>query len=389
MVGTKQLQVIGTSEIRGGNVASARDEAVEQGLWNAVEKGVELLISPAAVVSHFQPLSAQIYSQPETYVQNYKVLTESKVGRSYRVVVDATVLVAALRDKLEYMGILATEKDLPKVVLLFSEKNVSQRKPRYTWEHQTFSDGLLTVEAALNRALEERGFMVLKADLAPNGQTADERFAGTEPTREILLQWAEHIGADVAVLGNAIAKRTGNVSGTGVQSVEARLSFQVFRVDNRELVGTFDASNAAVHGDESIAGTKALDLATSDITTELIQQVTASWRGETRKTMLVKLFVKGIDEYADFIQLRKTIKNEITGVKNVYLRAIRPDEAHLDVELQGTARTLAEELVLKNFDGFGINVFEVGKDIIRLDLIRKEEVPEDVQQPMETDPQAW
>lgn len=387
--GAQKLQVVGTGKIRRDNVASARDEAIEHGLWDAVEQETQLLLSPDAVVSHFQPLNTQIFSQPEAFIQDYRVLTESKVGRSYRVVLEATVFVEALRDKLERMGILATDKDLPQVVLLLSEKNVDQTYPRRTWDHETFMDLPLTVEAALTRALEERGFVVLNADLAPDGEAADDRFLGASPTDDMALTWAEQVGADVAILGQATAQRTGNLSGTGMQSVEARLSLRTFRLDNRESIGVFEATNAAVHEDEQIAGTKALGLTVSGITTELIRQVTANWRGETRETTLVKLFVKGIEEYADFVRLRRTIRDDVTGTRNVYLRAIRTGEAQLDVELQGTARVLAEELVLKNFEGFGINVLEVGPDSIRLDLIPKEEISDNRQQPMETDLQDW
>ncbi len=392
---TKRLSAVGTGKIHGGNVAIARDEAIESGLWHAVEQETQRLLSSTAVVSHFQSLSAHIFSQSDAFIQNYKVLTESKVGRLYRVVVEVTVLTNTLRNKLESIGILASDQDLPRVILLLSEKNVGWQVPHFTWQKDAVTDPMLTVEAGLRRAFEGRDFTVLRLDGGYNGETAPEPFVATRPSDEMALRWAEQVGADIAVLGTAVAERTGNVSGTGMHAVEAHLSLRVLQVNSGSAIGSFQASNAAVHDDEMIAGTKALGLATSDIATELIRQVSASWRGETRQTSVVKLLVTGIDKYADFVQLRKTLKEDITGTKNVYLRGIRTDEAHVDVEIQGTAQGLAEELVLKNFDRFGINVLEVGRDTITLGLTPKGNGPvEDRQESMEqdsmeTEPLVW
>ncbi len=387
---TKQLSAVGTGKIRGGNVAVARDEAIESGLWDAVEQETQRLLSPTAVVSHFQSLSAHIFSQSEAFIQNYKVLTESKVGRLYRVVVEVTVLTNTVRNKLESIGVLASETDLPKIILLLSEKNVGWPVPHFTWQQDAITDPMLTVEAGLRRAFEGRGFTVLQVDSGNDLETPQEPFGVTRPTDEMALRWAAQVGADIAVLGTAVAERTGNVSGTGMHAVEARLSLRVLQVNSGAAVGSFQATNAAVHDDETIAGTKALGLATSDISSELIRQVSASWRGETRQTTVVKLFVTGIDKYADFVQLRKTLKDEITGTKNVYLRGIRTDDAQVDVEIQGTAEGLAEELVLKNFDRFGINVLEVGRDTITLDLTPKGNGPvENRRESIGTAPLAW
>jgi hypothetical protein len=240
--------------------------------------------------------------------------------------------------------------------------------------------------------MEARGFTVLKPRMVSSEEDGGSDFTRAGPTDEAALRWGRQIGADVVVLGNAVAQGTGNVSGTGTHAVEARVSLRALRVDTAESIGSFQAANAAVHRNEETAGMDALELATSDIAEELSRQIAAGWRGESSHTRLVKLFVTGIEKYADFVQLRRTLKNEITGTKNVYLRGIRTEEAQVDVEVQGTARMLAEELVLKNFNDFGINVVEVGQNTIRLSLIPKGNdtpVTETPQESIETEPLAW
>jgi hypothetical protein len=93
----------------------------------------------------------------------------------------------------------------------------------------------------------------------------------------------------------------------------------------------------------------------------------------------VELVVKGIREYADFVRFRTTIRNEIRGVRNVYLKAIKAGEAKMDVEVKGNSRMLADELLLKTFESVVVNIFEVGQNSITLELVPKQDVLDETQ----------
>jgi hypothetical protein len=117
-----------------------------------------------------------------------------------------------------------------------------------------------------------------------------------------------------------------------------------------------------------------LTLAASGVAEELSRQLTAHWGGEASEWVLVELVVKGIKEYRDFIRFRTTISKEVPGIKNVYLKAIKAGEAKMDVEVKGDSRMLADELLLKSFEGFGVNIVEVGQKTIILELIPKQDL---------------
>lgn len=155
------LEVIGTGVIHRDNVAKARDNAIEQGLWNAVEEGVGRLISPASVLSHFQLLNDRVYSQPEQFIHEYKVLTESKSGRYYRVIVRTTLMTEILKDKLRNIGILMTDGELPSIVIFLSEQNVGEISSRQSWVQGPVAKLPLAVEDALARYLREKGFVIV------------------------------------------------------------------------------------------------------------------------------------------------------------------------------------------------------------------------------------
>ncbi|MBW1945615.1 MAG: hypothetical protein JRJ51_22710, partial [Deltaproteobacteria bacterium] len=55
--------------------------------------------------------------------------------------------------------------------------------------------------------------------------------------------------------------------------------------------------------------------------------------------------------------------------KNVYLRSIKAGEATMDVDIVGSARALADELMVRHFGNFAVNIFEVSDTSVKLELI--------------------
>ena len=381
---TGTLEVIGRGRIYRDNVANAREEAVADGLRNAVEQGVGLLISSPSVVNNFQLLSDRVYSQAEEFIHDYKVLTESRSGRYYRLVVQATMFMSALQDKLQDMGILMVQKGMPSVLLLLSEQNIGQVLPRYSWEQSLLSGLPLTTEHTLSRHMREKGFVIVnQATLLTPGMDLGPEYWGSKLSDEAAVKLAEQLDAEVVIVGNGLARFSGNVSGAGMKSIEAELSLRAIRTEDGMVIGSSDGSRTAVHANEIAAGTEALTLAASDVTEDLSRQIAAKWGKETSQSILVDLVVKGIKEYADFVRFRTTLRNEIRGVENVYLRAIKAGEAKMDVDIKGNTCMLADQLMLKSFEGFGVNIFEVGQSNLVLELIPKQDVPEEWQRPME------
>ena len=61
--------------------------------------------------------------------------------------------------------------------------------------------------------------------------------------------------------------------------------------------------------------------------------------------------------------------NSIPGVGAIRVKEIKPNEATLQVEYKGKPQDLAEALMQQNFEAFGINIFEVTADTVRVEII--------------------
>jgi hypothetical protein len=366
---TTTLDVIGTGAIHRDNVASARDGAVEDALRGVVERGVEMVISPDSIVQDFQLLSDRVYGRTQSFVQDYRVLTESKSGRHYRVLVRATVSLHAIQDSLQAIGVIKTHKEMPSVALLLCEQNVGSLSPKCWWDGGSIGMGMSVTEDVFMRYMREKGVVTLSRQAVSSNTPLNPEYRTPDLTDAAAATLGQKIGADFAIVGRGVAHDGGNIRDGTMKSIEATVSARVIETGTATVIASSQATGAAVHMDEQAGGTEALILSASETVQDITREIMARWREETKQAVLVELAVKGIQEYADFVRFRRQLKGEVSGVKNVYLRSIKAGEATMDVDIVGSARGLADELMVRRFGSFAVNIFEVSNTSVKLELI--------------------
>lgn len=366
------IKVVGRGMIYRGDASKAREHAIRDALCAAVEQAVGRLISWPLVVADFQLLSDRVYDQSSEFIHDYKVIGESKSGRYYWVAVKATVLIGAIRDRLQEIGVLAIRGRMPRIMFFVSEQNVDDIFPQYWWRKGPFLSSVSVTEDSLSKYMRAKGFVVVDPSESMEDVEIGLECSKPELSNEEALKLGRQFGVDVIVVGKAVARRSGNLLPSNRKSVQAVVSVHAIRTDNGMVIGSSQKSRAIFHSGERGAGADALGLAASDVAEDLTGQIIASWNGQTNRSNLVQLFVKGIKEYADFVRFRTTLRNDVRGVKNVYLRAIKAGEARMDAEVRGDASTLADDLMAQRFEGFRINILEIGQNEIKLELMEKQ-----------------
>ncbi len=99
--------------------------------------------------------------------------------------------------------------------------------------------------------------------------------------------------------------------------------------------------------------------------------LTDEWQAEEYMTMVIVLMVSGIEKYGDFKTFRETLETGTRGVNVVCLRRMGSGVAVMDVDIQGNATGLANELTLKDFKDFSLYVTDVTPDIIKLNMVKE------------------
>lgn len=369
---TRAIDVIGRGRIYRDDVAGARDKAIEDALQGVVEQAVGLVVSLESVVQDFQLLSDQVYDQTDTFIHDYKVLTESRSGPYYRVVVQATVSMNAIQDKLQHIGILVNHKGVPTVMFFLSEQNIDEPLPRYWWGQTPLGTQLSVTEKALSDYMRGKGFIIVDRAAIDRDIKPGPEYVGSELSDVAAAELGKEFGADLVIVGKAVARYSGNVTDVNMKSIQATVSTRAIRTDSVMCIASSQGTMAAAHSDGTVGGTEALILSASEVARDLARQIVANWRRDARQPVLVELIVKGIKEYADFVRFRTHLRKHVRGVRNVYLRSIRAGEAKMDVDVMGNPRILADELMLQRFENLGVNIFEVSEKVVKLELIPAE-----------------
>jgi hypothetical protein len=114
------IDVGGKAAIKQNDVATARDEAIQDALQKAIIEAAAEILSLQASDEKFQPVIELINDQADKYVNNYKITTEKKQAEVYLVNVNVSISLVDLRDDLSKIVTLQVprlEKDSQKVFL--------------------------------------------------------------------------------------------------------------------------------------------------------------------------------------------------------------------------------------------------------------------------------
>ena len=365
--GLKTMVVIGTGTIYKGNPEAARQDAINDGLNSALDAAVVELLSPESLVGHFQIINQVIEGQTEEFIQGYKVLGEYKAGKNYRTVVEATISVEAIARKLSEMSIAVGRGELPKVLFFVSEQNPIGALAHYWWGGDT-QFVMSSAEKAMAGTFAEKGFLVADPGRSASGtQNRTIAFPAAIDTVSAMLLAANY-GAKVIIVGTAVSQAASNTMGATRRSYAATVQARAYLVeDGTELALT--EKEAVVAGNDDVAGGRqAIDAAAGLAATDLAERITAVWGKEGKDLTTIQIAVEGTRDLANFVMFRRVIK-KMPDVQTIKTLEMKPDQALMEVEFQGTAEAFANGLMLNPFENFRLDIYEVSGELLRVALI--------------------
>jgi hypothetical protein len=364
---TKTVVAIGTGKIYKEDSASARKEAIENSLVSAVERVAIGLIPPESYSRAFQKLNEALYDQTAKFVQDYKVLAESAVKDVYKVMVEANISVTDLGKYLSGAGIMTEGQSLPKILILVSEQNLQDTSPKYWWGGQSPVSNTLS-GIALVKTLKSRGFPVIDARQIPQTATTGEKYGRPDLNKNDAVDIGRALKADIVIFGKAVVERTQNVMENNIRSFKGIVSVQVIRTDTGEEIAATTQSAVTADADEAVGAAKALSAAGSLAAETLSDRILTAWQKKEEQTNAMEIVVEGTDNLTNFEKFIRIIK-EIPSVNNLQIKELKAKEAIVNLEFKGNAKKLADTLMLRSYGSVGINIFEVSKNHLRIELL--------------------
>lgn len=366
-IATKTVVVIGTGKIHKEDSASARKEAIENGLTSAVESVALDIIPPESLHQTFQSFNEALYDQTGKFIQGYKVLAEFKIKDAYRVMVEANVSIAGLTKLMSDAGIMSGGKSLPKILVLVSEQNLGDSLPIYWWGKKPVLGELFSVSAFIE-TMRSKGLPVLDYPSIAQNTSIDDRYDKPDLDKEEAVNLGRALKADIVIVGKTIIDQAQNVMGKDIRSFKGVVSVRAIRTDTGEEIATTTQSAVTANADETIGARKALSAAGSLAGETLAGQIIDAWQKKDEKTNIIGIVVEGTDNLTYFEKFISII-NKISGVKNLQIKELKANETVISLEYKGSAKTLADALVLKSYGSVDINIYEVSKNHLRIKLI--------------------
>ena len=354
-----KVTAMGQAAIFGGDKGRARDKAIEDAMRKAVEQAVGAMISSETVTENFQLIKDQIFSKSKGYVRKYKVLSEKEDSGAWVVRIEAEVASGNLDKDLQGVLAVLQAKNMPRVLLMITEQNVGSQGNAAWWAGESsYGIDMGAVENTFIDTWGPKGFefvdrQALQGKLSVGGALSDN------PTNAEVKEFASKTGAEVVVIGKALANDVGSIMGTAMRSIRANISIRALNLDNGSILATATNTATVGHIDATTGGTQALQNVSRKAADALLSKIMAKWQEHVAGPQKISVTIAGVKKSKHLRLIQSHIRNQVRGVQNVRQRSYRKKIAQIDVEMKGSSQDLAEELEEKKFPGFSLEIEEI------------------------------
>jgi hypothetical protein len=362
---SKEVVASGIGSIIGGDIAHARDDAVEEALRNAIEQVLGLMVESQTLVENYQLLEDKIFTKTKGYVQNYDIIKENKRNEQmYEVTVRATLKMANIKDDLEGIKTLITRKNTPRMMVLIEERNIGE-----TVGSHYFETDMNTAETALMEAFMAKSFRFV--DQATIRKNLDKEMSAAilEGNAAQAASLGRTVGAEVVLTGKALAKATEiEAFGTKIRSQQATVNGRAIRSDTGDIIAIGSAQGKFSHIDDVAGGTKAIQQACEKLSEDLMNKILEKWQTDVSSGTIITLKVQGITDYAQLSKFKASLKYYVRGLTSVTQRDWSGEYATLEIEMKGNSDDLAQRLSNKNIEGIQVTVVGMSQNSVTVKL---------------------
>ena len=367
---SQTIIAFGESRIH-GDVASAKNAAVSRGLLSAVKTAAAQLISNQDLTENFGTVAGMLSSRQDAFVQGYRILKEFRGEKHYHVLVQATVSKQKIQKAFSQAGIRTKSVQMPAVLLMVAEKNIDDLGFDYWWR-QGYADFSQPASVSpIKQVFTREGFTLVQPD--SGGGSSGDLFSGIDPgarpsDHEASLL-ARRLDADIVIVGTAVAEATANRMGENIRTFKADVNLRVIDAGTGKTLTTVQKRALTAGEDPDKGGKTALADAAYQAGKYLADRVAPLWRNTEQADDQFMIRVQGDSVLLYLEDLRSALRDQ-SGVSGIQTSEMTGNSATLAVNFDGTARELANHLLVQSFDRFGINIREISEDGMSVQLTR-------------------
>jgi hypothetical protein len=276
---------------------------------------------------------------------------------------------AKLDEDLMAFGIAYRRAGMPRIFVLVAEQAINATQATGWWQGGGNTADLRVTENAFVDRMEKSGFSFVDPEVL-QGKVKLEAI-GADPNLQQAREIGVKTGADLVIIGRAIAKPLGEMAldnGTFYSAV-ANVSARAVRTDTGEILAATEFTGTAGRGfEQTTAGRNALSEAGRQLARDLFAKVGKAWTREQSGSRRIAMAVHGVDDYARLAAFKNVLVQSVRGVKDVQERSMENGRADLDVTLAGTSQAFATDLATRKFQGFTVKVRRVTQGAVEVEL---------------------
>lgn len=352
-----------------GDLLAAKDQAKDDAMRNCVQQVASTIVTASTETDQAQLLSDKVFSHSVGYIKRFQILDDRQDGNTWVTKLRCEVSEAKLDEDLMAFGIAYRREGMPRVFVLIAEQAINATQATGWWQGGGNAADLRVVENAFMDRMSKSGFTFIDPEVL-QGKVKLEAI-GADPNVQQARELGVKTGAEVVVVGRAIAKPLGEIQldNGAFFSAVANVSARAVRTDTGEVLASAEFTGLAGRGFErTTAGRNALSEAGRQLARELFAKIGQKWAQAQSGARRIALTVKGVDDYARLAQFKNVLAQSVRGVKDVQERSMGDGRADLDVMLTGRSTDLATELATRRFPGFAVKVRGVTPGSVEVEL---------------------
>lgn len=366
---TVTVVTFGSSKIQ-TDVAGAKKIAIDECLRLAVQTALTQVLSTTEITDNFESISNLLAAKPGDFVQGYRILKEVSTGGSYRVLLETTVMAARLQAGISRtVPQAAGSGTMPKIIVMIAEKKINDLDYRYWWEKgRPLPPNAMS--QTIPNALREKGITIISPEEA--GKHTEDLYIGLEmaaiPPDFEAAMFAERLGADLVVVGTAVAEESLNRMGENVRAINGSVDIRVLRADTGEILTTIRETATGYGQEKETVAEKALTDAERQAGEKLSSQIASfgDRNGSSSGSFILRISGENILPHLE--KLRRAIM-KTKGISTLKTNEMTPNSATLSVTFEGTPQQLADSLLMQSYERFGINITDVSSEGIVIQLL--------------------
>ncbi|MCP4721950.1 MAG: hypothetical protein GY860_21015 [Desulfobacteraceae bacterium] len=360
----------GQEKISNENIPRAKKKAVEQALEVAVQNAFASLVSRQVFGANIEFLYGRLLPRASDYVITYRVIGGVQHKGYYLVGVESKVNLELLEKHLTDARILNASTDKPVILFLIAEQAPGELLPRYWWGNNPEPYTSLSENIIIEQMAQHRFKIVDTGPDRPDPSLYNIHFTSIYDANAA-MELGRALKADMVVLGKTYASESINRMGDE-KIFDGVIELKVYDLGaGKEVIASVSraAAKSTMGQDGSIAAiTQVSALAAQDLN----QKIDNFWTKNLRRENLFDVTIAGENFLPRFIALKKRFK-EIQDIENMQPKEIGTHKAVMEIVFKGSPEQFADAVMLKTFDGFGIEVGQVTEQMVSIGFIEKQD----------------